>query len=110
MNKAGKSKILLLDGTNYQFWKARIRIFIKSIDERAWLSVLNGWTEPTVTTDGVTTVKPTETWSEDDFKKAKWNSEALNAIQGHVTEDQFKLISTCETAQDAWNTFAVIHE
>ena len=30
----------LLDGRNYGFWKARMRAFIKSIDEKAWRSVL----------------------------------------------------------------------
>ncbi|XP_073019274.1 uncharacterized protein [Primulina eburnea] len=36
----------VLDGTNYSLWKVKIRYYIKSIDERAWQRVINGWTSP----------------------------------------------------------------
>jgi hypothetical protein len=32
------------DGTNYVYWKAHIRFFLKSID--CWKSVETGWTKP----------------------------------------------------------------
>ena len=55
-----KSKVPILDGSNYQFWKARVRTFIKSIDERAWQCVLKEWTQPTKPSSDETTtvVKP----------------------------------------------------
>ena len=49
----------LLDGTIYPYWKAKMRVFLKSIDERAWLAIVNSGTPPTVTTRTVTTLKPT---------------------------------------------------
>ena len=52
----------LLDGSNYSFWKARMSSFLKSIDEKVWQSVMNGWTEPTNTVDGVTIPKPIDKW------------------------------------------------
>ena len=39
----------LLDGMNYGYWKVKTRAFIKSIDENAWRSVLQGWKLPTKT-------------------------------------------------------------
>ena len=48
----------LLDGSNYSFWKARMRSFLKSIDEKVWQSVMYEWTEPTITVDKVTFPKP----------------------------------------------------
>jgi hypothetical protein len=40
------SQILMIvpafDGTNYGFWKARMRLFLKSID--CWKTVETGWT------------------------------------------------------------------
>ena len=33
----------LLDGTKYGYLKAKIQAFIKSIDEKAWRSILQGW-------------------------------------------------------------------
>ena len=29
-------RLPLLDETNYSYWKARMRAFIKSMDEKAW--------------------------------------------------------------------------
>ena len=56
----------LLDGSNYSFWKARMRSFLKSIDEKVWQSVMYGWTEPTITVDGVTFPKPIDKWDTTD--------------------------------------------
>jgi hypothetical protein len=36
------------DGTNYGYWKARMRFFLKSID--VWKIVESGWTKPEDTT------------------------------------------------------------
>ena len=38
------------------------------------------------------------------------NSKALNAIFNGVDTNQFKLISTCETAKDAWEILQTAHE
>jgi hypothetical protein len=40
--------VLAFDGTNYGYWKDRIRFFLKSID--CWSIVEIGWTKPTDTT------------------------------------------------------------
>ena len=41
------SRLSLLDGTNFGFWKARMHAFIKSINDLAWRSVLQGQKPPT---------------------------------------------------------------
>ena len=41
----------LLNGKNYTYWKVRVKAFIKSIDEKAWLSILKGWSPLIVATD-----------------------------------------------------------
>ena len=38
----------LLDVTNYSYWKADMRDFLKSIDERVWQAVINGGKPPIV--------------------------------------------------------------
>ena len=48
----------LLDGTNYSYWKAHMRAFLKSTDDKVWHSVIYGWSEPTVTVGGVDIPKP----------------------------------------------------
>ncbi|XP_012852368.1 PREDICTED: uncharacterized protein LOC105971978 [Erythranthe guttata] len=34
----------LLDGSNYSYWKSKMKMFIKSVDERAWRAIVTGWT------------------------------------------------------------------
>ena len=34
------------DGSNYAFWKVRMRAFLCSIDEAVWDAVEIGWTKP----------------------------------------------------------------
>jgi len=37
------------DGNSYVYWKVRMKTFFKSLDERVWLSIENGWERPTTT-------------------------------------------------------------
>ena len=48
----------LLNGTNYGYWKVRMRVFIRSLDMKAWKSVLTGSYPLTkIDDDGKTMVK-----------------------------------------------------
>ena len=38
---------LHFDGNNYAYWKVRMKVFLKSIDERVRNSVEYGWEKPT---------------------------------------------------------------
>ncbi|CAM8943377.1 unnamed protein product [Rhodiola kirilowii] len=32
-------------GPNYDYWKSKMKAFLKSLDEKAWRAVLLGWTQ-----------------------------------------------------------------
>ncbi|XP_024019486.1 uncharacterized protein LOC112091030 [Morus notabilis] len=101
----------LLDGSNYSYWKARMKAFIKAQDEKAWRAVLTGWKHPvTKDTEGKENLKPEESWSTDEDRLANYNSRALNAIFNGVDVNHFKMISTCESTKDAWEILEVAHE
>ena len=36
-----------LDETDYAYWKAPICVFLKSVDNKTWKAIINGWTPPT---------------------------------------------------------------
>ena len=38
----------LLDGSNYPYWKACMKAFIKSLDEQVWVTVIEGWSPPVI--------------------------------------------------------------
>lgn len=37
----------ILDGVNYEYWKARMAAFMMSLDIRYWRAVLTGWEHST---------------------------------------------------------------
>ena len=59
------------DGSNYAFWKMRMRAFLCSIDEAVWDAVEIGWTKPEA-------VK--STWDKAALVTSNANSKVLIAI------------------------------
>ena len=91
----------LFDGTNYAYWKVRMRAFLQSLDEKVWRSIKIGWTKPK---------EAPANWDEAKIKVANFNSRALNALFSAVTNQEFKKISSNETAKEAWTIFQTTYE
>ena len=91
----GQSLIIppLFDGTNYAYWKVCMRAFLQSLNEKVWLGVEVGWTKPT---------NPLASWDDTKIKVANFNSRVLNALFSAVTNEEFKKISSTETAKEVW--------
>ena len=83
----------LFNGTNYAYWKVRMRAFLQSLDEKVWQAVEIDWTKPKEA--------PVD-WDEAKIKVANFNSKALNTLFSAVTNEEFKKISSTETAKEAW--------
>ena len=65
-NSTNVMRTLVLNGKNYAYWKVRVKAFIKLIDDnKAWLSILKGWSSPTIASDDTTIIilKSEETWT-----------------------------------------------
>ena len=105
-NEASISCPPLLDGTNYPYWKTRMKTFIRALDVRDWRSILTRWTPPTTTdSEGKKVIKPEVDWSVDDDRLANYNNNALHTICNGCDVDHIKLISSCETTKEAWKSF-----
>ena len=78
-----------------------MKAFLKSIDERVWLSAKNGWERPTTAISEWTTTQK---------EVASFNSKAMNAIFNVVSIKEFKRISNVEIAHTAWNILQTMHE
>ena len=89
----GQSLIIpLFNGTNYAYWKVHMRVFLQSLDDKVWQVVEIGWTKPK---------EVPANWDEAKIKAANFNSRALNALFSAVTNEEFKKISSTETAKEA---------
>ncbi|VFQ83889.1 unnamed protein product [Cuscuta campestris] len=101
----------LLRGPNYNFWKGRMRAFLKSQGGRVWRIIETGWTEPTETNvEGVKVIKTFEKYSKEEAQAAECNDRALNALFGAVDSSQYRLISDCTGAKKAWEILETTHE
>ena len=99
----GQSLIIphLFDGTNYAYWKVRMRVFLQLLDEKVWQAVEIGWTKPKVVLAD---------WDDVKIKMANFNSRTLNALFSMVTNEEFKKTSFTETAKEAWTILQTTYE
>ena len=76
----GQSLIIphLFGGTNYAYWKVRMRAFLQSLDEKVWQAVEISLTK---------TKEASANWDEVKIKAANFNSRALNALFSVVTNE-----------------------
>ncbi|KAK2362825.1 gag-protease polyprotein [Trifolium repens] len=101
----------VLDGSNYDCWKARMIAFIKSMDQKAWRAIITGWNHPIVPAeDGSSILKGEGDWTPDEEAESNSNSKALNVIFNGVDENIFNLINTCTEAKQAWEILQTAHE
>ena len=77
-----------------------MKAFLKSIDERVWIFVENGWKRPTTTICEWTTAQK---------EVASFNSKAMNVIFT-VSMEEFKRISNVEIAHTTWNILQTVHK
>ena len=60
-----------------------------------------GWTKPT---------KAPSNWDDAKIKAANFNNRALNVLFSVVTNEEFKKISSTETAKEAWTILQTTYE
>jgi len=90
--------VTAFDGTNYGYWKARMRFFLKSID--CWSIVETGWTKPADTTLEAVPKK----------NARLSNDKALHALCQALSPSEFAKISNCESAKEAWKILETTYE
>ena len=69
-----------------------MRAFLQFLDEKVWQAVEIGWTKPKEVPVDRDDAK---------IKAANFNNGALNALFSAVTNEEFKKISSTETAKEA---------
>ena len=99
----GQSLIIppLFDGTNYAYWKIRMRVFLQFLDEKVWQAVEIGWTKPK---------EASADWDDAKIKATNFNSRALNDLFSAVTNEKFKKIPSTETTKEAWTILQTTFE
>ena len=99
----GKSLLIppLFNGTNYVYWKVRMKVFLQALGEQVWQAVEVGWIEPKEV--------PVD-WDDAIIIAANFNSRVLTALFCGVTNEEFKRISSIEVAKEAWTIIETTYE
>ena len=69
-----------------------MKAFLQSLDEKVWQAVEIDWTKPK---------EAPADWDDAKIKVVNFNSKALNALFSAITNEEFKKISSIETAKEA---------
>ncbi|XP_072084353.1 uncharacterized protein [Arachis hypogaea] len=99
------------NGSNYSYWKERMRIFMQSIDYNIWKIILNELDVPTKKNfDGEVVAKEDNEWTEEEKKKVELNAKAINLMHCAINFEEYRKVSRCKTAKEIWDMLRLTHE
>ena len=92
-------KIPIFDGTDYPFWKEKMKIRLRAIDDDMWNVGKFGFIAeiPQAPTDH-------------EKKLIQMDAQAKDEIGGHLSWAQYLRYRHCETAKDLWDILKKINE
>jgi hypothetical protein len=85
------SKPPLFDGTNFSFWKIRMRTYLMALGADVWDVVETGYTKPVVLAN------------KDDKLEFSFNAKGMNAILNGLAEAEFVKVMHLNTAKEMWD-------
>lgn len=91
--------VLAFDGSNYSYWKSRMKFFFKSID--IWHIGESRWTPPET---------PIVEWTFPQTQSRNMNDKAINAIYQALSPSEFSQISHCKNDWEAWEVLETTYE
>ena len=106
------SKPPFFNGSNYYFWKGKMKLFLMSQSVDMWNIVTEGNYVPQ-TTDAVThivTPTPEASWTKNDKEKVLLNSKALYFLSCALSMEESERVDECDTAKKLWDTLQIHHE
>jgi hypothetical protein len=92
------SKPPLFDGTNFAFWKIRMRTCLMSLGVDVWDVVETGYTKPVVLA------------SKDDKLEFIFNAKGMNAILNGLAEAEFVKVMHLDTSKAMWDKLISSYE
>ena len=92
------NKVPLFDGTNFSFWKVRMRTYIMSLVFYVWDVIHTGYVNPVVLA------------SRDDKLEFIFNAKAMTAILSGLVEAEFVKVMHLESMKEMWDKLVSSYE
>ena len=100
----------LFKGSDFAYWKTRMRVYFQVIDFDLWHVVTNGLHIPTIVVNEIQTPKPIQEYNKDDKKLASMIAKVMNILYCALERNEFNRISTSINAHDIWHLLEITHE
>ncbi|GAV58203.1 zf-CCHC domain-containing protein/DUF4219 domain-containing protein/UBN2 domain-containing protein [Cephalotus follicularis] len=105
------SKSPFFDGNNYSHWKAKMTIFIQSLDYNLWVLIVDGPHLPSIRDEnGESIPKPRNTYNDDDGRRVQLNAKAKHVIICAINSSEFNIVSSCISAKEMWDRLEVTYK
>ncbi|GKV12835.1 hypothetical protein SLEP1_g23929 [Rubroshorea leprosula] len=104
------AKPLFFDGTNYNYWKNMMKVFMLANEPKAWIVTMKG---PYVLMKvvGESEVPKEEIkWNDEDLGKIMINNKAINMLQCALNPTKFNRAFECDMAKEIWDMLETTHE
>ena len=85
------NKVPMFDGTNFSFWKVRMRTYLMSLGADVWEVVETGYAKPVLLA------------SKDDKLEFNFNAKAMNAILSGLDETEFVKVMHLDSTKEMWD-------
>jgi hypothetical protein len=92
------NKAPIFNGTNFAFWKVRMRTYLMSLGADVWEVVETGYTKPTVFL------------SKDEKLEFTFNAKSMNTILSGLAESEFVKVMNLQTAKEMWEKLISSYE
>ena len=100
----------MFNGENYNYWKARMKIFIQASDYNLWSIIVNDPYISTHSINNIVTLKPENEWNDSDRRMAQLNAKEINVLYCALSMNEFNNVSFCSSIKEIWDRLEVTHE
>ncbi|GKV48992.1 hypothetical protein SLEP1_g55766 [Rubroshorea leprosula] len=98
------------DGTNYNYWKNRMKVFMLANVPKAWVVTMKGPYVPMKIVGEREVPKEEIDWNDEDLEKIMINNKAISMLQCALNPTKYHRVSRCDTAKEMWDMLEVTHE
>ncbi|GKV11067.1 hypothetical protein SLEP1_g22353 [Rubroshorea leprosula] len=98
------------DGTNYNYWKNRMKVSMLANVPNAWIVTMKGPYVPMKVVGEREVPKEEVEWNDEDLGKIMINNKAINMLQCALNPTEFHRVFGCDTAKEMWDMLEVTHE
>ncbi|GKV17010.1 hypothetical protein SLEP1_g27571 [Rubroshorea leprosula] len=96
------------DGTNYNYWKNGMKVFMLANVPKAWIVTMKGPYVPMKVVGKSEVPKEEVECNDENLVKIMINNKAINMLQCALNPTKFHRVSGCDTAKEMWDMLEVL--